>query len=51
MFLDENENENHELDTRDFVHKGIIPAAERVQFVSDRVSYVRLRVAGVIPFS
>jgi hypothetical protein len=43
MFLYENEDENHELDTGDFVHKGIILEAERVQFVSDRMSYVTLR--------
>jgi hypothetical protein len=36
-------NENHELGTVFFVHKGILSAIERVEFVSVRVSYIILR--------
>jgi hypothetical protein len=32
--------QNHELGTRPFVHKRIIPAAKRVEFVSYRVPYI-----------
>jgi hypothetical protein len=36
-------NENHVLGYSFFVHKIIIPAVKRVEFVSDRTSYIILR--------
>jgi exonuclease III len=36
-------NENHELGTGFLVHKRIITAIKRVEFVSDRMSYIILR--------
>ena len=35
-------NENHQLGTRIFVHQCIASAVKRVEFVSDRMSYIVL---------
>jgi hypothetical protein len=36
-------NANYHLGTSFFIHKGIISAVKRVEFISDRMSYVTLR--------
>jgi hypothetical protein len=41
-------NENHDLSIILSVHKGIISAVKRVEFLTDRMSYIILR--GIIPF-
>jgi len=43
-------NENHQFGTRFFVHHLIVLAVKRVEFVSNRMSYIVLGVAGLISF-
>jgi hypothetical protein len=43
MFFYGRGNENHELGTGFFVHKRIMSAVKRMEYVSDRMSYIILR--------
>ena len=36
-------NENHQFGTEFFVHRRIVSAVKRVEFVKDRISYIGLR--------
>jgi hypothetical protein len=42
-FFYEKRNENHQLGTGLFVRQRIVPAVKKVEFVSDRMSYIVLR--------
>jgi hypothetical protein len=41
-FLYGNGNANHHLGTCVFIHKGIISAVKRAEFISDRMLYITL---------
>jgi hypothetical protein len=43
IFADGNKNVNHHLGSSVLIHRGIISAVNRVEFISDRMSYVTLR--------
>jgi exonuclease III len=42
-FLHGNQNANHCFGTGLFIHKGIVLAVKRVEFVSDRMLYITIR--------
>jgi hypothetical protein len=42
-FLCEEENDDHQLGTGFFVHKRIVSAVRRMEFVSDRLPYITVR--------
>jgi exonuclease III len=42
-FFYEKSNVNHQLGIGFLVHNRIIPTAERVEFISDRISYISLK--------
>jgi hypothetical protein len=42
-FFCEKENETHLSETGSCVHQGIVPAAKKTEFVSDRMLYIVLR--------
>jgi hypothetical protein len=46
-FLYEKRNNEHEVVTGFLVHKTFVSAIKRVDFVSDRMSYIILRGSGV----
>jgi hypothetical protein len=43
IFICEKRNETHKLGTGFLVHKKIVSTVKRIEFVSGRMSYIRLR--------
>jgi hypothetical protein len=48
IFFDGNGNVNHHLGTGYFVHEGIMSAVARLEFISDRISYITLRWCDIV---